>query len=101
MGKVLGFPDRPLTTLQDLQRDLSDALGKITHSALSPEPLRNVSIGTTSTAVAHGIKGIPSFIHVLQTSTGGPVFQSAPSDGRFVYLQSVSGQVSVTLMFVP
>ena len=96
----LTFPNRPTTTLPELQRDLVNVIAAIGPFALA-KPIKAVSIATTETRVARGRRGVPAMFLFMPTSAGGPVRRSRDSDDTYLYLISAAGTVTGDVAVVP
>ena len=94
------IPNRPNTTLPELQRDLREAFDAIGPFARARNIL-DVEVAATETPVAHGLPGVPQAFYIMPTSAGGPVRRSRASDARFLYLISASGTVTCDVAVVP
>jgi hypothetical protein len=80
---IFDFPDRRDATTAQIYQDVRTIL----LPQLERVILLNQSIGTTSTAIAHGMRGIPRFIHVTPQADAR-VWRSAVSDSVRIYLQA-------------
>lgn len=91
---AISLPQRANATTEELARDLRDLLPQLERRVLS-----SVTIGTTSTPLAHGLSGTPRLVNVLPHADAR-VWRSAAPDGSVVYLQasvSVACDVEVVL----
>jgi len=97
---MITIPNRPTTTLPELQRDVIAVVGALGPAAEAKQIL-GVSVATSETPVAHGLRGVPSAFYVQQLASGGPVYRSSNSDSRFIYLRSASGTVACDVLVIP
>jgi hypothetical protein len=77
---------------EEVQRTV-EQLGDVCRSTL----LSNVAIGTTSTAVAHGLRRTPGSYIVCRLRGDARVYEAAAPDSQAIYLQA-SAAVTVDVV---
>jgi hypothetical protein len=84
--RELEFPERPTGTVFDLWRATLDLVQQLRQGAKA-FVIKDVSVGTTSTALRHGLRGPPSMWKATPHADAR-VFRGAISDATFIYLQA-------------
>jgi hypothetical protein len=92
---VIRLPDRPTTTLPDLQRDVVDVVQQFGPAA-DAVLIRDVAVGTAETPIAHGRGTTPVGVFVMPQSDAR-VWRSSPSDLDRVFL-TASASVIVDVL---
>lgn len=95
--RLFDFPDRPVADTPSLWRACLDLVQQLRGGAKSYPIVGDQSVGTTSTAIRHGLTYAPtgvSFVPRADCRWWSPT----PPDAQFVYLQAsaaVTGEVRV------
>jgi hypothetical protein len=84
----LTFPLKPNGTIAELWQAVLDLIPQLERGVI-----RNVSIGTTETAIAHGMTAAPDVVFWAQQSNV-TIWRSSAPDERFVYLTASSACVA-------
>jgi hypothetical protein len=88
---ALRMPDRPATTLPELQRDVLHLFYQLGPGA-EAQLHRDVAISSAGTVFAHGLRGTPrSVVITPKAATEGPPYidPDRPATGRLVYFKAV------------
>lgn len=75
------FPDRPNCSTEDLRRDVRDTVEKLGRAPIV------ATIGTSATAIAHGLGEVPTIVSVLPHADAN-VWRAVAADKKFIYLQA-------------
>jgi hypothetical protein len=96
---ALSFPDRPATTLPDLQRNVLELVQQLKDGATAVL-ITGVLVGTTETRISHGQMGVPKAVlvcpHGAIAAGRGP---TAP-DSSYIYLIAASGCTADLVVFL-
>lgn len=95
---MLRFPDKPAGSVSELQSavaQLVDQFGAVAEARL----ILNQDIGTASTAIAHGVRGVPRAVFVMGQADAR-IWRSAAPDTLLIYLQA-SAAVTADVMVIP
>jgi hypothetical protein len=96
---MLRFPDRPATTLPELQRNVLELFYQFGAGA-EGRLHRDVAISSAGTQFAHGLRGVPqSCLIVPKQETEGPPYLDPDNlpDERLLYLKAVPTKVFTLL----
>jgi len=84
---ALSFPVKPTSTLTELAQACIDLVPQL-QGRLSV--IRDFSIGTAETAVAHGLSATPLAAWAVPHAAGVTYYRTRAPDARFVYLAASS-----------
>lgn len=92
------FPDRPTSTLPELQRAVAEFAMNVTRVA-GATVITGISVGTSDTKVAHGLGAVPAGVFVMPKADAR-VWQPAAATSSQVTLRA-SAAVTCDLLVVP
>lgn len=96
---MLRFPDRPTTTVPELQRDVLELVHQLKDGA-SAVVITDVAVGTTSTRVAHGQRSVPKAVLVCPHGAIAAGRATTPPDSQFIYIVAASACTADILVVV-
>jgi hypothetical protein len=94
------FPQKPTTTVEALWLACQRAFWELRGGAKA-YPIKDVAVGTTQIAQAHGAKAIPQTCLIVSKTAGVTAALTSPFiDERFIYV-TASGAGTVDLVVIP
>lgn len=97
-NNLTSFSYSPSATPQDVQKDAYLAFQQLGPLAYAKEFI-GVTVGTTSTAIPHGLRYAPRHVLVSLGETGAVTQAQAP-DATYVYLITTGAAKTVNLLVV-
>lgn len=97
-NNLTSFPFVPGAPVSDINRDAHKAFKELGPLAYARE-IVGVSVGTTQTAIPHGL-GYPPRHVIVSLGETGAVTQSAAPDATYVYLVTTGAARTVNLLVV-